>query len=819
MNIQSLSVLPLSATRRAFIFLSLARHLIVYSAVVIGLAANSLPLAAATSPNPKPVVTANTMTATNIIYDGPDNEAIKDLRQALEGYKAGEIKIEKVDLGTRTGQEFYLERKKEKTLIKYTVGTSLENAIYTLLDRWGFHWYGPGENWFVKPAAITGADIAGQWARPTFRNRGFFGTGGLDVPPPNDPKNQYKTDWYAWKRRNRFNSDFAGVGHGGQAFYLENKELLDKHPEWFNSEAGKQSGRIKIENAEAVAAYKAWVKKKYGASTQPFIVIGVEPEDGRGGSDDPLPPDGFAGLDKWNHADKWWWLANEVAKDYPEDDSHIVASMYAYGDGPTNALAPRFKLRKNVYPIIVPYAFQTAYLPQEMVKVWASKINGSMGLYDYWNITQWSQGLPQFNLYGMKNKLKFWHDNKVDGLYMETTDAAGPMGHSWWIAGQLQFDLNQDFNAVYNQYLTDLFGKAAPAMKQMYDRWSNNPQGAGEVSLSLADLRAADALVPRNGPQWKRINELKAYVHFMKLYYRHDGTQESKNRLFEYLYSIHHLFMVQTSAFMGQWYISPLDKGNVVPTTLVKSLTDEEIDAQFQSDLVSHPKKYDVVNFQFDHAKAKYTEPANKSAWRFGRNPTAYFVPKTAGTISFDAGNEGGDTKFTIFTDDGIILNDAVGTGNFDYTDTVDGRTWHMKRYTLKVDAGKTYYARFRGGFNRFKMNSDIIVYNAHSNDDFDNYAYPTHYFYVPKSCTEIIFEDGLAAHPDGTVSTGAFYAPGETLTKDNYGTPVGIKGLYRVAVKPEWKGKVIACSCGHTCWSLKNLRYVLSLQRFDYAE
>ncbi len=65
----------------------------------------------------------------------------------------------------------------------------------------------------------------------------------------------------------------------------------------------------------------------------------------------------------------------------------------------------------------------------------------------------------------------------------------------------------------------------------------------------------------------------------------------------------------------------------------------------------------------------------------------------------------------------------------------------------------------------------------------------------------------------------GAFYAPGETLTKDNYGTPIGIKGLYRVAVKPAWKGKVIACSFGHTSWSLKNLPNVLSLQKFKYVE
>ena len=348
----------------------------------------------------------------------------------------------------------------------------------------------------------------------------------------------------------------------------------------------------------------------------------------------------------------------------------------------------------------------------------------------------------------------------------------------------------------------------------MYDRWSLNSQGAGEVSLSLADLQAAEALVEKNSPQWKRINELKAYVHFMKLYYAHDGTQESKNRLFEYLYSIHHLFMVQTAAFLGQGYISPLDKGNITPAGTAKRLTPEEIDAQFRSDLQSDPKKYDVTDFKFDFSRATYTVPIDKSAWRFGRNSVAVFVPKKTEIISFDAGAETTDTAFSISTEDGIILNDKVGKSNFDYTETVDGRTWHMKKYTLKVQAGKKYYAQLKTGFNRFKMNSEVVVFTAHNADDFDNYAYPVHYLYVPKNCTEIVFES-----MGGPSSVGAFYPIGARPTKENYGVPIGIKDLYRIEVKPEWRGKVIACSFAHTGWSLKNLPNVFSLQPFEYTE
>jgi hypothetical protein len=770
---------------------------------------------------PQNAAASSTEARTDIRYQGEACPAIADLTACLADYPAGQITIEKVDLGRRTGQEFYLERTRRRTTIRYTTANSLDNAVYTLLDHLGFHWYGPGENWFVKPAALNPIALRGTWRAPSFRNRGFFGTGGLDfgAPPAFDPTNAYKARWYEWKRRNRFNADFPGAGHGGQAFYLSNKALLDAHPEWFSSDSGKENGRLRIEVPEAVAAYKAWVKQNCAGATEPFVNVGVEPEDGRGGNDDPLPPAGFAGIADWNHADKWWWLANEVAKDYPETGRRVVITMYAYGDGATNALVPKFPLRRNVYPVIIPYAFQTAYLPQEMVRTWAAKISGTMGLYDYWNITQWSQGLPQFHLHGMPDKLRFWHANKVDGVYIETTDAAGPMGHGWWLAGQLQFDLSRDFNALYRQYLDDLFGPAAPAMKKMYDRWSLNPQGAGEVSLSLADLRAAEAMVPADSAAWQRINELKAYVHFMKLYYGHDGTQASKDRFFEYLYSIHHLMLVQTAAFMGQWYIAPLDQGNKIPAGTDKRLSAAEIDALFRADLVSDPKRYDVSDFQFDFSRAVYTEPAAPSAWRFGRNPTAYFVPATSGPIAFDAGCEGGTTRFSVFTDDGILLNESVGPERFDSTETLDGHTWQMKRYTLKVEAGKRYTVRFRGGFNRFTMRSPVIVYNSHGGDDFDNYGYPAQYVYVPEHCTEIIFEDGIAARPDGTAVTGAFYAPGETVTDANRGTPIGIKNLYRVAVKPEWQGKVIACAFAHTSWSLKNLPNVLSLQPFEYHE
>jgi hypothetical protein len=776
------------------------------SSLLAALCAFALLSARAQAAAPPPA--AEAPASTRITYPGDPAASVDDLRHVLEGYAAGDIELQPVAAGPRDGQSFFLRRQSGKTLIQYTTRHSLDNAVYTLLDRWGFRWYGPGDHWVVKPAAVPAGDIPGRWVTPTFRNRAFFGTGGLDAPPPNDPSNRYKAGWSAWKRRNRFNSDYAPTGHTGQAFYAQNRALLEAHPDWFNGPEGLRNGRIRIEVPQAVAAYKAWATKNVAGSKDPFVVIGVDPEDGRGGADDPLPPDGFAGLSHWNHADKWWWLANEIAKDFPED-GRVVVSMYAYGDGPTNALAPRFPLRRNVYPVVIPYAFQTAYVPADMVRTWASRAQGTMGLYDYWNITQWSKGLPQFDLYSMKGRLQFWRANKVDGLYAETTDAAGPMGHAWWLAGQLLFDLDQDFEALYQRYLTDCFGPAAAPMRRMYDRWSRHYQAAGEVSLSLADLKEADSRVERDTPAWRRVNDLKAYVHFMKLSYDHDGTAASRDRLYEYLYAIHDLYLVQTSAFIGQRYVAPPGEP---PKTVVMPPTPDEIDARFRADLKSDPKRYDVVDFRFDFAKATFTGPAKPTAWRFGSSPTAYFVPKSTGPLSFDAGAERSDADFSLSSDDAVLLRENVGPGHFDSTETFDGRTWHLKRFTANVEAGKRYTVKLAGGYNRFRMNGNEIVFVERQDNDFDNYAYPAQYFYVPRSCSEIVYEEGFGV-------PASFAAPGEPESNAVRGTPLGIRNLYRVEVKPGWRGHVIAARFAHSSWSLKNLPNVLAIQPFEYAE
>lgn len=755
---------------------------------------------------------------TNIISnDGISNSVIQDLKQTLSAYNAGTINIQKVPLNGKTGQAFFLSSKNNMTQIQYTTQHSLENAIYTYLDCLGFRWYGPGENWFIKPKKLNLTTIPGKWYQPIFRNRSFFGTGGLNFGyvQAYDPNNEYMKKWYVWKRRNRFNADFEGVGHMGQNFYLENKTLLDRNPQWFLNEQGRKNGRIKIEEPQAVQAFKSWVKNRFKKGNSPFLIVGVDPEDGRGGTDDPLPPPGFKGIKNWNHADKWWWLANEVAKEFDESDNRIVVSMYAYGDGVTNALVPSFRLRKNVYPVIVPYAFQRAYLPDEMVRVWAEKVNGNMGMYDYWNITQWSLGMPQFNIFTIKDRLSFWHNHKIDGVYLESTDAAGPMGHALWLMGQLQWSINKNFDDLYAQYLNECFGGAAPHIRNMFDRWSKNYQDAGEPVFSLQDLKRASDAVQKSSNEWKRITELKAYVHFMKMYYEHDGTQKNKDAIFRYLYSIHHLMMVQTAAFVGQQYIPPFDRGNIVPDGKgIHNLSLEEIEENFRMDLKKTKESYKLSQFLFDETKVQYLKTIPAESWRFGGFKCLfYFKAPFTGEISMDAGAES-NTQFRVYSHNKSLIDERVGQENFNYIEELTGHKWFLKRYKLKILKDETYFIETSDGFSRVIINNPgIVLLKNAGNQDFDNYQYPLQYFYVPKDADKIVFYD---KEREGINGRGYLIAPnGEKIKRQE----TGLKDIYIVPVAIRDRGRIWQADFGHPNWRLKNIPNIVSLQEFNYQE
>lgn len=696
------------------------------------------------------------------------------------------------------GQAFYLAIQGTRSVrIIGTGDNSFINGIYTFLQELGFRWYMPGDNWTIIPQLKQQNLSIKKVYRPDFQNRYYFGTGGLAPIAGLDPQNTFKADFDLWNRRNRFSSDFAIKGHMGQAFFNANKKVLTDHPEYSCNGNVNPNGRIDIANPNAVNLYVQWALDQVNPQTR-FPVIGVDPADNSGSNDDCLPA-GMPQIKSWS--DKYFWLANRVAQAAEEKGMAALVELYAYS---SHAAPPSFDLHKNVYPVIIPYAFQRVASPEDFISLWRKKIKGrSMGLYDYWNITQWSSDVPQFDIFSIAGKLKFWKENNVTTINLETTTAKGPMGHAFWLASQMMWNTRLSFDSLYNAFLIQCFGTAAPDIKKMYDRWSLHYQGAMDVSLSLHDLASASAKTTDADVQ-KRITELKAYVHYLKLYYdyQHDASPARYQELVNHIYGIHHLRLLQTSALITRYIKAPTGftqaiEKNAVPVEVA------QIEKKFKKDIEENPVAYTISSFNLDITRAYPVETGKQQRYNpgsiDGSNTYSFYLPKQQQFIL-----RAGSTK-----DAKLLIKDDKG------------KTWYDKVVSAKeqgydsiaIDLPKGKYVLSFGAYyqlSRMIFPENIVFFSSTKN--YSNAGYPLLYTYVPKGVTEIIYKD---AHGPGMNKRGDWIDPDGKHVK-----PELIKyATYRIPVRTEYSGKVWALNIGHRSFQILNIPEIFSLNAFQYTE
>lgn len=705
-----------------------------------------------------------------------------------------------------SGQTFYLSMNGMSSAQIVGSGTnSFISGIYTFLQELGFRWYMPGDAWAIVPRLNkTNVKISKVYT-PDFQNRSYFGTGGVNPIQELDPQNTFRRDFDIWNRRNRLSSDYVMEGHMGQAFYSANQKTLNEHPEYFCNGKPNTSGRIDISNPGAVNLYVHWALQQVNPENR-FNVIGVDPADGSGGADDCLPAN-MPQIKSWS--DKYFWLANKVAQASEKTGNKALVNIYAYS---SHSAPPGFALHPQVYPVIIPYAFQTVTTPQDFIKLWSTKLNGrAMGLYDYWNITQWSVDVPQFNIYSIAEKLRFWKKYNVTTVNLESTNAKGPMGHAFWLATQMMWNTRLSFDSLYNQFLSQCFGPAASNIKNMYDRWSRNYQERMEVNLSLKDLAAATAKT-KDPTILNRLTELKAYIHYLKLYYDYleDRSVESYERLIGYMRLVHPLRLVQTSALEAYYIPKPAGYAGVnrekskaeIPAPSLPELY-QQLETEFQKDLKENKFSYTLSRFVFDIKKAKAPDTSEKAAnplYLNGPNQYQFYWPFEK-TFVIRVGT-GADTRLKILDTLQNIKLDQVIQGSKEGYTTV----------SVKLKAGK--YFLYFGDFARFSriIFPKEIVFVSYGMPWYDNAGFPLQYIYVPKEVDEIVYQD---SYGPGLNGRGFWLTPdGKRIDAEK-----ASKLIYRVQVAPQYRGKVWTLNIGHPSFKLLNIPQVLSLRKFNYNE
>jgi hypothetical protein len=398
-------------------------------------------------------------------------------------------------------------------------------GFYKHLRQLGFQFYLPGEDYTIIPKLTnpfgTRKDIVDK---PFLQIRNFFGTGGFGTSNA-DPDQTVEKAWNLWKLRNGFGSAYALGGHRGENFVLENKETLQKNPQWLSTPLKGQPSDVGIKlnylNKEALDYYTDWTIKPFtqGNFAPPppnhTELISIEPSDGAGFLNEYQPNKSLPSV-----SDQVYGAANVAAQKLDKlfpDRPNIGVNLYAYS---SHAAPPSFPLNPRVFVQLIPYQFQNIAFGPSFIKLWASKAK-RFGIYDYYNYAD-----AQFDLPGgmtIEEAMKrLVHSVRAgsEGTTYETSYSKFATGIPLWLLGRYMADGNADWQKNLEGLTRVLYGEAAPKILELFQLFYNQPSfGIQYMGNALKLLNEAVALATGNEVH-KRLNELKEYLQFAHLVYQ-----------------------------------------------------------------------------------------------------------------------------------------------------------------------------------------------------------------------------------------------------------------------------------------------------------
>ena len=507
---------------------------------------------------------------------------------------------------------------------KYVTGLSY--GAYTFLNKLGFKYYLPGENWTIIPTLTTFfSGILNTDYYPAFKHRLFFtnfsSIKGIDEEGHN------KNRWLQWCQRNRMGSEYLFLnGHVGEAYNAENQALLTNEPGRLAEVNGRKqfsiSGKIDPTNKRSAESYTDWVAGKYNkqknikhACFPEFIYQSADMGDGLNYCHSPSCDRIFPSV-----SDQAFYLANQAAVKIKRSDSKAWVNVYAYTE---RADTPVLKLENNVLTQIVADAYQFNASPAMLINKWSLKTR-NFANYGYLNETASSNDQPFYDLEDEIKKLAYCRKLGSAGFTYETSPSSFSSALPQYFIMKYLSEPFQDIHDEINTFYKDCFRSCTPQIKKVFDMWyfEKSFTGTGiDYFTFLEDdlLRLAtnidDAAHQRNDSKiLSRIEELKIYyVYLYKLFELHNSPPEQKNLLTKAGYQ--DAKIIDLLRFTWQYYQTSLFHNAVLSSSLAALITDPVSKSKWNtlneniSTLLLHEKSVSIDQ-QFTQIKISLHVPA-----------------------------------------------------------------------------------------------------------------------------------------------------------------------------------------------------------------
>jgi hypothetical protein len=461
-------------------------------------------------------------------------------------------------------------------------------GMYNYLRQLGFRFYQPGSIWEVIPSLSSVYKNINTTVTGNFKYRTWFISGGHNRWVM-DNNTSYSWDtyfgnnghnWALYQRRNGMGGAHRFAGHRTDIISGSYLTTIQNNPCYVACYNGTRQAGLQsvpdVNNSNATALWSNALEKKYTQYRNTIYgnptlyanfyrnfsfnngLVGLEVPDGAqwgNSKDNNCGNSSYAA-----ESDQQFTLANTAAAKISTVHPGVAFQCYAYSSH-ANTPATSIAINSKLDVQVIPTAFQQETSAKGLMNRWYKR-HGNISEYHYLNIPQWGGETPMFYKTELESTLARLKEKTSQGISWEASPAKFA-SLPWLLAANNSLQYNIITDSTLNDFCHTMFGAAASKVHQLLQLWADEktittgdyiPDNKYKIPLYLQLVKEADALVQNAAPVVKqRLAELKAYLHYMVLYYdwlydqrSHDEKQAKAAQLCLYLASIHQLQLVNS---------------------------------------------------------------------------------------------------------------------------------------------------------------------------------------------------------------------------------------------------------------------------------
>ncbi len=531
-------------------------------------------------------------------------------------------------------------------------------GIYQFLHQMGFRFYQPGTVWEIIPSLTTVFKKSDTTYTCSYKYKSWFISGGhrkwvMDSNGAYDDWEGYSGDnghnWALYQRRNGMVGSAGFHGHRDDIMSGNYLATLQNNPCYVANFNGSRQANIQsvpdIYNTTAKELWANAIEQQYTQYKNIIFSnptgyaniynniksqldnIGIEvPDGGRWGNS--KENEVCSAIDYPKESDQNFTLANFTAQKilakYP--GKHFQVYAYSvHADVPSASIT----INKNIDIQLVPTVYQMESSVNGLRNRWYNRYQ-NISEYLYLNLSGWSGETPSFNWSDLKRTLQIAKEKKSQGIMWEASPAKfGSLPFLLAANNYLKEDIAVD--STLKEFCNNMFAGASNTVYKIFQMFGDEKTAIDKYKMQLYIqlLNTAVQQTQNASPIVKdRLRELKAYLHYMVLYFDLANDEQQKTSKSDkdaakciYLAKTNKLQLVNSYyliisivskyATTSDFYL----KYNIFTGTAYQNgnlalISSEEIDNNFLQDF----SKFSNQLEQFKFEEAAYTKSQFKTA-------------------------------------------------------------------------------------------------------------------------------------------------------------------------------------------------------------